>query len=250
MKPPVGITVLIYHRVGGGSDSEVDLPVDVFRAQLAYLAEHHRVISLDTAVAELAGDTPIDPGVVITFDDGTADFVEYAVPTLLEFDLPATLYVATQFIDDGADFPWGAPPASWGGLRESATTGLVSIGSHTHAHSLLDRADVSEVGRDLDRSIDLIGEHIGIVPDHFAYPKALLGSDGAESAVRRRFSSAALARGRVNPVGNTNLHRLWRTPVQLSDRHAMFATKAAGGLRLEGELRHVVASVKYRRATN
>jgi hypothetical protein len=37
MKPADGVTVLIYHRVGGGSDSEVDLDVDAFRAQLEHL---------------------------------------------------------------------------------------------------------------------------------------------------------------------------------------------------------------------
>ncbi len=278
LKPAPGVTVLIYHRVGGGSDSEVDLDVDAFRAQLEYLREHHTVVSLDDAAAILGSDPEAPTGgptdqssVVITFDDGTDDFCDHVVPALVEYDLPATLYAATHFIDTGEPFPWGAPPASWAGLADAASTGLVTIGSHTHTHALLDRSDPgnsgdsgdsshpsnsadpsgpSTIGDELDRSIELIGEHIGTAPAHFAYPKALPGSDAAEAEVRRRFVTAALARSRVNRPGHTDLHRLWRTPIQRSDGHDFFVAKAAGGLRLEGELRELVAKVKYRGATN
>ncbi len=248
VKPAAGITVLIYHRVGGGSGSEVDLDADGFRRQLDHLRKHHQVVSLD-AVPELLAKTSSDRHVVITFDDGTADFCDHVVPALVEFDLPATLYVATQFIDTGEPFPWGAPPASWAGLRDAVSTGLVTIGSHTHTHALLDRADPAVIADELDRSIELIGEHIGTPPAHFAYPKALPGSDAAEAEVRRRFTTAALARSRVNEPGKSDLHRLWRTPIQRSDGHEFFVAKANGGMRLEGELRALVAKVKYRRAS-
>jgi peptidoglycan/xylan/chitin deacetylase (PgdA/CDA1 family) len=255
MKPADGVTVLIYHRVGGGSGGEVDLDVDAFRAQLEHLRTHHTVIDLDAAAAVLSGSAA-DGGeampertVVVTFDDGTDDFCDVVVPALVEFGVPATLYAATRFIDTGEAFPWGAPSASWTGLRDAASTGLVTIGSHTHTHALLDRADPSQVGAELDRSIELIGEHIGTPPAHFAYPKALPGSEAAEAEVRSRFTTAALARSRVNEPGATDLHRLWRTPIQRSDGHEFFVAKAAGGLRLEGELRELVARIKYRGAT-
>lgn len=248
VKPSAGVTILIYHRVGGGSASEVDLDIDTFRRQLEHLSEHHHVVRLDDVLDLLA--TPSDQRhVVVTLDDGTADFCDHVVPALVEYGVPATLYAATHFIDSGEPFPWGAPPATWDGLRESVATGLVTIGSHTHTHALLDRADPAEVGGELDRSIDLIGTEIGVAPAHFAYPKALPGSDAAEAEVRRRFTTAALARSRVNEPGSTDLHRLWRTPIQRSDGHDFFVAKAAGGLRLEGELRNLVARVKYRGAT-
>jgi peptidoglycan/xylan/chitin deacetylase (PgdA/CDA1 family) len=267
--PPPGVTILIYHRVGGGSDSAVDLDPEQFDAQLAHLAEHHRVLSLDAAVAELTAGVSegwgsssrpaVDEGndrassparrpVVITFDDGTPDFTDVVVPALVRHRLPATLFAATSFIDEGTDFPWGAPPAEWGALREAVATELVTIGSHTHTHGLLDRFDDGAIDDDLDRSIDLIGEHIGVRPRHFAYPKAVPGSAAAEIAVRRRFETAALARNRVNRPLRTDLHRLWRTPVKRSDAPELFAARAAGGLRLEGELRALAARARYRGA--
>ncbi len=244
-----GVTVLIYHRVGGGSDSEVDLPVEQFESQLQHLAQHADVVSLDTAVADLAAGIDAGPRVVITIDDGTADFTDHAVPALARHGLPATLYVATKFIDEQVEFPWGAPPASWAALRDAASTGLVTIGSHTHSHWLMDRLEPSMIVDDLDRSIELITEHIGTAPTHFAYPKALPGSAVAEIEVRRRFASAALAASRVNTACATDVHRLWRTPVQRSDGPRYFQAKASGGMRLEGQLRALSAKVKYRRST-
>ena len=265
--PPAGVTILIYHRIGAGTDSEIDLPVEQFDRQLAHLAEHHRVISLDDAVAELSAGTtggwaaapsgaaPADGAsgdlrrpVVITFDDGTADFAEHAVPALVRHGLPATLYVATRFVEHDEPFPWGAPPASWRALRDIGSDASVTFGSHTHAHWLMDRLGREQIDAELDRSIELLRERLGVDPMHFAYPKAVPGSPEAEIAVRRRFRSAALARSRVNRIGRCDVHRLWRTPVQRSDDADTFARKADGGLRLEGEVRSLTARVRYRGA--
>ena len=267
IRPPHGITILIYHRVGADTGSEVDLDTTMFDRQLEHLAEHHRVLSLDEAVAELTAGTsdgwaaapPSDPdeerngaddrrGVVITFDDGTADFTDVVVPALDRHRLPATLFVATHYVDEQEHFPWGAPPTPWSALRDSLTSGNVTIGSHTHAHWLLDRLDPNAITADLDRSIELIGEHLGVDARHFAYPKAVPGSPAAEIAVRQRFASASLATSRVNRPGRTDRHRLWRTPIQRSDGFDTFTRKADGGLRLEGELRALTARARYRGA--
>jgi peptidoglycan/xylan/chitin deacetylase (PgdA/CDA1 family) len=246
MTPKQGLVVLAYHRVGGGSGSEVDLDPAVFDDQLAYLAEHHRVLTLDDAVAGLAGGESLDGAVVLTFDDGTPDWADVVVPALVRHRLPATCYVATRFVDAGEAFPWGAPPISWSGLADCAATGLVQVESHGHGHLLLDRLSPAEVADDLDRSIELIGERLGRAPQHFAYPKAVPPSAPAEVQVRRRFRSAALGAGRVNRPDGFDPHRLWRTSVQVSDTPEWFRAKAAGGMRLEGELRHLVARVRYR----
>ena len=243
-----GLIVLIYHRVGGGSDSEVDLDAAVFERQIEHLAADATVLTLDDAVARLRSGEPVS-GVVLTFDDGTADFTDVAVPILQRHQVPATLYVATRFVDEQVEFPWGAPPATWSALRDACSTGLIDIESHTHSHWLLDRLDGTAIDDDLDRSIELIGEQLGAAPRHFAYPKALPGSPRAEVAVRRRFESSALAACRVKRPGHVDLHRLWRTPVQRSDAEGHFAAKARGGMRLEGELRALVARAKYRGAT-
>lgn len=249
-RPPAGVSILTYHRVGGGTASSGDLPVDEFRRQLDHLRNTCRVITLDEAVRGLSReDRSVEPSVVITFDGGSADFADVVVPELVARHLPATLYVATEFVDEQRDFPWGAPPVSWAGLRDACSTGLITVGSHTHSHRLLDRAPVDVAGDDIRRSVELIGSHLGRAAMHFAYPMALPPSAANEALVATMFRSAALARSRVNQVGSTALHRLWRTPIQRGDSPRVFAREVSGGMRLEGSVRAAAASRRTRAAT-
>ena len=102
-RPPPGLVVLIYHRVGRRTPVEVDLPLDLFADQIAELAATRSVVSLDRRprAPRRPVDAPTRPMVAITFDDGTADFAELALPVLVEHRVPATLYVATDFVERG-----------------------------------------------------------------------------------------------------------------------------------------------------
>jgi peptidoglycan/xylan/chitin deacetylase (PgdA/CDA1 family) len=240
VRPPgAGLAVLLYHRVGGETPVSVDLPLDLFRAQLDVLAEHHQVLSLDAAADHLAAREPPrgKPAVVLTFDDGTADFCDVAVPELVERGLPVTLYLATAFVEEQRPFPDGGVPASWAGLADALGAGLVTIGSHTHTHRLLDRVDAATAADELDRSIELVGERLGVEARHFAYPKALAGSPAAQAEVRRRFRTAALAGTRLNRWSDHDPCALARTPIQVGDGLRWFERKVDGGLRLEDQLR-------------
>jgi peptidoglycan/xylan/chitin deacetylase (PgdA/CDA1 family) len=243
--PPPGLVVLLYHRVGRRSELEIDLPLAVFRAQMAELANTARVVSLSDAVSRLADPaTQYEPLVAVTFDDGTADFVEVALPVLVERQVPVTVYVATEFLERRRQFPNGGTPLSWAALRDATSTGLVDVGSHTHTHVLLDRLPEADVASELDRSRDLVQEHVGQVPAHFAYPKAVAPSRAADQLVRARFASAALAGTRVNVYG-ADPYRLARSPVQYSDGMRWFRHKLAGGLALEDTMRRALNRGRY-----
>jgi peptidoglycan/xylan/chitin deacetylase (PgdA/CDA1 family) len=254
-----GVVVLAYHKVGAPIAGAVNLPVALFEDQMAWLASGAagRVVTLEEAVAALsAADTPSsadghgqDDLVVITFDDGTADFAAHAVPVLARHHLPVTLYLATDFVESGRSFWDDGTVLSWEAMREVVATGLVDVGSHTDTHVLLDRVDDATVARELDRSCQLIGDHLGLDARHFAFPKALPPSPGADLLVRERFASAAVAGGRPNPFGATDLWRLKRTPIVVGDGVDWFERKARGGLRLEGAFRDQLDQRRYRKAT-
>lgn len=245
ISPPAGTVVLLYHRVGARTKVPVDLPSGLFRDQIASIAD--RAVTLDEAIDDDRLDQP--PRVVVTFDDGTADVIEEALPILVEHQVPALLYVATQFVEEGIDFPDDGRVVSWAALRDGVSTGFLQLGSHTHSHALLDRLPADEVGEELDRSIELVRERVGVDPVHFAYPKALEGSPAARLAVRSRFRSAALAGTRPNPAGGLDPWRLARSPIQTADGLDGFHLKVAGRLRLEDDVRRIVNRVRYRGAT-
>jgi len=257
LRPPgPGVVVLIYHRVGGGTTLEIDLDPGVLDEQMAALAASKRVVSLGTALERLDAPAGGDPAVVITFDDGTSDFTDVAVPILERHGVCATLYAATAFIEDGVDFSDNGRPVSWAALRDACATGLVDVGSHTHRHLLLDRVSPGEATAELDRSAGLIGERLGRPALDFAYPKAVAGTPEVARLVRDRFRSAALAGTRVNPyrtVGSTRRtdpQRLSRSPIQVSDGMQYFERKAAGGMTLEDSLRRAVNRARYARVSS
>jgi len=245
--PVEGLVVLIYHRVGGLTGVPVDLPTEMFDAQMATLSAAGSVLSLDDAVAALVTGADLSGRVVVTFDDGTADFVELAVPILERHAIPATLFVATKFIDEGIEFPDRGRPVSWAALSDSLQSGQITIGSHTHSHALLDRLDPARLADELDRSIGLIGHNLGVEARHFAYPKALDPSAMADAAVRERFASASLAGTRANPPGS-DVFRLRRSPIQVLDADRWFGRKVSGGLGFEDDLRALVNRRRYREA--
>lgn len=252
-RPPAGgVVVLAYHRVGGHTPSPVDLPTEVFAAQVAELSAARRIIGLDTALDLLAGPEPsIDPAalpVVLTFDDGTADWVDEVLPVLVEHGAPATFYVATEHVEDARPFPLDGRPVSWSGLVELVASGLATIGSHTHGHLLLDRVSADEAAVDIDGSRRLLSDRLGVECAHFAYPKGVLGSSLVEVEVRRRFRSAVVGNGTANRIGATDPFRIARIPVQVTDGLRWFRRKADGGLVFESRLRELANRRRYAQA--
>jgi peptidoglycan/xylan/chitin deacetylase (PgdA/CDA1 family) len=246
VRPPRGVVLLQYHRVGQRARLEIDLPPARFEEQVAMIANERRATTLDRSLEVLGGTAvPDRDPVVVTFDDGTADFADCAVPVLMRYDIPVVLYVATAFVENQWRFPHDGVPLSWAALRDLIATGLVTVGSHTHTHALLDRADDSVAACELDYSIGLLEDQLGVEPRHFAYPKGLAGSPAATAAVRRRFVSAALADVGVNRYGRTDPYRLARSPIQVSDGMRWFTRKLNGGLALEGTLRRALNHRRY-----
>lgn len=247
-RPGPGVVVLIYHRVGTGAGVELDVDAGAFERQVEYLVTNHDVVTIDRALSLVAGSTrPDRRPIVLTFDDGTRDFADTVVPVLARHRAPATIYVATDFVETGRSFPHGGTPVSWAGLRDAIDTGLVTIGSHTHTHALLDRQPPDRIEDELDRSIGVIGERLGVVARHLAYPKGLPVWPSAAHLVRRRFASAAVGGGRPNPYGRTDPYLLARSPIQASDGTAWFTRKVRGGMALEEKVRAVVNRRRYRR---
>ena len=72
-----------------------------------------------------------------------------------------------EFVEHGEAFPWGAPPTTWDALADIDADARITIGSHTHAHWLMDRLAREEIDADLDQSIELIRDRLGVDPVHF-----------------------------------------------------------------------------------
>lgn len=245
-----GLVILIYHRVGGGTTAEIDLPAGLFERQMAYLRDRARVVALDAALDGSLQDPGGGPGdaVAVTFDDGSQDLYERAFPVLLRYRIPATLFLVTRYIETQTPFdfgayarsPWRPAPLTWSQVREMAASGLVAIGGHTHGHVDLTRVSDAEARDEVERCAALIADRVGRPPAHFAYPWGRLSSR-ARTIVGERFLTASRGGSAKNPFGGLDLLGLWRRPVQRSDGFWLFTMKVRSYLDGEEALRDLVS---------
>ena len=98
-----GLLVVTYHRVLEGPDPLLPSEPDrrTFGIQAEFLARHLRVLPLREALQRLGDGSLPDRAVCITFDDGYANNYHCALPVLRDLGLPATVFVATGFLNGG-----------------------------------------------------------------------------------------------------------------------------------------------------
>jgi len=97
------LRILCYH--GFALDDEcrfrpkLFMSYDTFRNRLDYLrSRRYPILSLDSALAQLASDTLPDCATVITIDDGFYSVSAIGAKILREFAFPSTLYVTSYYV--------------------------------------------------------------------------------------------------------------------------------------------------------
>src|SRR5580698_8575584 len=99
------LRVLAYHRVAELKDPLTDDPSlsaspAGFAAQMRHVAKYYHPVAMPEVLDAIERNLPLpERAVLITFDDGYADFAEIAWPILKQFRLPATVFVPTAYPD-------------------------------------------------------------------------------------------------------------------------------------------------------
>ncbi|WP_339746913.1 polysaccharide deacetylase family protein [uncultured Rubinisphaera sp.] len=131
------LRVLAFHRIGNPAMKSdyypglISTSPERFCEQLDYLAAQKNVVSMDQAMESIQGKTDLPKrAVLLTFDDATRDFAEYAWPELQKRNLPATVFVPTSYPDNSKIHFW------WDRLYRAiyrAPDGtVISIGNDKH----------------------------------------------------------------------------------------------------------------------
>ena len=188
----------MYHSISsaGGATS---MPLNVFRSQIETMAEcGYKTVSLDEVRAWLSGDGRLpDRSVVITFDDGFADFVEVAFPMLHGLGYQATVFLPTGKLGGVEDWDAGARGTrrrlmSWSDVTDLAKLGA-EFGGHTVSHVDLTAISPAEMQTQIRRCRDDIAEHVGRQPTSFAPPYGRAGP--RESGEIRRWFRISVGTG-------------------------------------------------------
>jgi peptidoglycan/xylan/chitin deacetylase (PgdA/CDA1 family) len=171
----VRVPILMYHEIAGRAEtaSRLAVPPANFAAQLDYLRSAGfttmTAAELSARLADGIGPLPDRP-IVLTFDDGYADFHSRAMPLLDRHGFTATLFVTTGWEQD-AGLRRSAPGRMLNRtqLAEAAAAG-VEIAAHTRSHPQLDQLPERLVREELGASKRWLEDEIGLAVPGLAYP--------------------------------------------------------------------------------
>lgn len=175
------LPILMYHRIAAEGSPRTQrwrLHPDELDRQLAYLREAgYYSVTFEQWRAAVNMRRPL-PGkpIVLTFDDGYADFVEHAAPLLQRHGFRAVVYVVSELVGQSNvwDEALGEPLAlmDWQTIGRLSAEGI-DFGSHTARHRALVALDQEQLAADLARSKRLLGERLGHPVTSVSYPFGL-----------------------------------------------------------------------------
>ncbi len=184
-----GFGVLMYHRITprtkGISQPTWNVTPDRFYQQLAGLIQlGYEPKPLKQVLGLHTDNKPIPPNwFVVTFDDIYANVFTNAFPILKKLNIPATVFLATKYLDQRTPFPFddwphsGAPGVSeahWKPVTtlqclEMQESELIELGAHTHSHEdFRNRPD--DLYEDLQICQEELFSRFGVEKPTFAFP--------------------------------------------------------------------------------
>jgi len=117
--------VFAYHGVTASIEPQLNFDgffaaPDVFETHLRTLKHHYHVMPLSQIVRDTMEGNVLPPNAAaITFDDGYLNNFEEAAPLLAKYDLPATFFVTTGFVDGTCEAWWWRIRDSGYGIRDT-----------------------------------------------------------------------------------------------------------------------------------
>ncbi|HEX4414645.1 MAG TPA: polysaccharide deacetylase family protein [Lacipirellulaceae bacterium] len=209
------VRIAFYHRVADESPNAWTMTRKSFARQIDWLVARFDLVSLAEAQSRIRVGRNHRPTAAITFDDGYADNLSFAIPLLLKRGIPFTYFVSTDHVLRGNFFPHdvaaGRPLSvnTLAQLRELTAAG-VEIGAHTRTHADLGRPLAAhELRNEIAGSKGDLESALGKRIRYFAFPYGLLRNlcaNAFRAAFDAGFDGVCSAYGGYNFPGDDAFH--------------------------------------------
>jgi peptidoglycan/xylan/chitin deacetylase (PgdA/CDA1 family) len=237
------VPVLMYHEITDVTATPSPLAVapEAFADQLAYLrdAGFTAVTGGDLAkiLAGGGGALPERP-VVLTFDDGYADFYSTALPLLKQYGHTATLFQTTGWVGTKLGT---RRMLDWSELAEIAAAGI-EIGAHSDKHPEFDRLSDDKLRDEIDGPKRMLEDKLGFAVPGLAYPFGLWNAK-ARRAAREAGYAYAYAVSNATTTSRSDVFTLPRLTVQRTTTMERFGAMVNGDNTLPLRVDRTVARV-------
>ena len=235
------VTILCYHSVTEQREAKLDDPHqlhlrrDLFVSHLDYLQRHYHLISLADLVRARRDRRRLpDNAAILTFDDGSRNFLTVVAPLLLQRQVPATSFIVTgeDFTKESSDRSGTWQPEdddsylSWNEIRRLAALGF-EFGSHTATHATLPEISTANARAELETSLNTLSSQLGAREFALSYPHGQT-SEAINRLARSLGYSCAVTTVLGRNDNNSDLFALRRTVIAAQDDLPTFAARLSG----------------------
>lgn len=169
---PIRVPILMYHYVENVTDlndtlrMSQNIPPQIFEEQLVTLLNsNYTPIFMSDLTNYFLGKVDLPPKpIVLTFDDGYADFYTDVFPILKKYQVKAVNYVVSGFVGRDKNY------LTLLQLEELAASPLVEIGAHSVSHQDLPYLTIAEMQNEISNSKLQLEYMVKKPISHFAYP--------------------------------------------------------------------------------
>lgn len=190
----VTLPIIMYHSVLKDETriGKYVVSPDSLREDFAYLQEHgYTAVFMSDVINYVYSGIPLpDKPIVLTFDDGYMNNLEYVLPLLIEFDMKAVISVVGEYTDEYTASCDRNPAYSylfWDDIAALSASGYVEIANHSYCFHHTDGARrgaskkrgetaaeyAAALEADAMRLQLRLGETCGAAPFVFTYPYGL-----------------------------------------------------------------------------
>ncbi|MFC0429015.1 polysaccharide deacetylase family protein [Chryseobacterium scophthalmum] len=185
------IRILMYHQILPQSiayKNDLIVTVENLEEQLIYIKNNFKTVFFK----DLEASKSIENKIILTFDDGYYNNLQYLIPLLEKHQLKATIFIPTEFIQNNLN----GEERVYMNFDEikSLNPDLVEIALHSHSHKNFSQMTLSEVEADLLKNIESLEQNKINFTKVLAYPYGkfpkekeffkMLDKIGIESAMR------------------------------------------------------------------
>lgn len=164
--------ILYWHSIDYAKDPTIEsetFSIDHFKKQIEYIDKHFEVISLQEFEKRFKSNSFTNKEIVLTFDDGYANNLYVVEPILRKYNMPFTVFISTENIDDGSFFPTAinklitigsnldeiSIPSKGLNFRLSSREDRIKTSAHiTHLLKTLPLKEVKAMTNDLKNNVD------------------------------------------------------------------------------------------------
>jgi len=228
----MSVPVIMYHHILS-KDSFIATSVENFDKQMKFISDNYKTLTSKEFEDYKKGKISVPKNsVLITFDDGWRDNLEFAYPILKKYNLNATLFIITGWIDEASkkEYPFierkhneckkivkertNEVVLNWSQVENMQD--VFDIHSHTHFHRD-DYFGKISLEEELILSKERIQKKLGINTTHLCWPRGIYDENDIKLAKKIGYEVLYTTKRGINKADNY-LDEIKRISVKKDDK--------------------------------